>query len=128
MKLRNVHKEMLKRLQHGPKSNRHFTHGDVSSQLGFHHQRYLSELEQNGMVVVISQHGEDMWHITNAGRRAIETYRPVPKGTIRIAAGTTDGFYDGQELTQTCLRPGAYDYLRYPSLFDNRRVYPKIYI
>ena len=126
MKIRNAHKDMLRRLQHGPKSNRHFTHGDVSSQLGFHHQRYLAELEQNGMVVVIAQHGDEMWHITNAGRKALEGYIPVQKNKAKITAGTMSGTYDGAELRQTCMRPGAYDYLMYPSIYHGERVYPRI--
>ena len=73
MKLRNAHKDMLKRLAYGPKSTRSFTHGDTgNSQLSVHFQRYLEEMAQAGLVVVISQHGEDLWHITEHGRKAME--------------------------------------------------------
>ena len=34
----------------------------------------------------------------------------------RICAGSMGGTYDGKELTRTCLRPGAYDYMDCPSL------------
>jgi hypothetical protein len=122
MKLRNAHKDMLKRLAYGPKSTRSFTHGDTgNSQLSVHFHRYLDEMAQAGLVVVISQHGEDLWHITEHGRKELEA--PKLASTRKIVAGTTQGFYDGKELTRTCMRPGAYDFLQYPSLMGDERTY-----
>jgi uncharacterized Rossmann fold enzyme len=122
MKLRNAHKDLLKRLTFGPKSTKSFTHGDSgNSQLGVHFQRYLDEMAQQGLVVVISQHGEDMWHITEHGRKNLDA--PKVATTRKIVAGTTVGDYDGRELTRTCQRPGAYDFLAYPSLMGDERIY-----
>lgn len=124
MKLRAQHKEILERLKHSPKKSKDFTHKDTTiSHLGFHYTRYLSEMEQVGYVVCIPQHGEEIWHITEHGRNALSDKKtPVKK---RIAAGTTYGLYDGRELTRTCMRDGAYDFLQHPSRMDNSFIKPR---
>src|SRR5512142_2694031 len=83
--------------------------------------RRAVEMAQAGLVVVISQHGEDFWHITEHGRKAMEA--PKVATTRKVVAGTTVGFYDGKELTRTCQRPGAYDFLQYPSLMGDKRIF-----
>ena len=72
MILKNNHRELLKRLTFGAKSHKSFTHGDVNSHLGFHFDRYLKEMEQHGLVLSMESKGDVVWHITNAGRSAIE--------------------------------------------------------
>lgn len=121
MKLGHSHRELLKRLTNGPKSTLFFTHGDnTNSQMSFHYHRYLPEMAQKGLVVEI----QDLWHITQAGRDFLEQ-KPVKKVLERIAAGTTKGTYDGKEMGETCLRPGAYDYKKYPSLMGGVRVFQR---
>lgn len=121
MKLGHSHRELLKRLTAGPRDTHFFTHGDnLNSQLGFHFTKYLPQMAQKGLVVEI----EDLWHITQAGRDFLEE-KPAKKNKERISAGTTVGTYDGHELTETCLRPGAYDYKKYPSLMGNNRVFQR---
>lgn len=117
MILKSHHLDMLKRLTAGPRKHKSFTHGDTSSQLGFHYSNYLSQLEQHGLAISIEEHGETMWYITNAGRVAIEGHKFKPLKD-KIAAGTTTGLYDGAELRQTCLRPGAYDFMQCPSMIQ----------
>lgn len=117
MILKSNHRSLLKRLTFKPMSHKSFTHGDISSQLGFHFARYLEQMEQHGLVVGIEKQGDVVWHITNAGRAAIEGHKFKPSKD-RIAAGTTVGTYDGAELRQTCLRPGAYDFMQCPSMIQ----------
>jgi len=115
MNLKNHHKDLLNRLTYSSRNHKSFTHGDVNSQLSIHYDRYLREMEQHGLVVSIESHGDTVWHITNHGRIAIEGKKFKP-AKDRICAGTSTGSYDGKELTRTCLRPGAYDYMDCPSL------------
>jgi hypothetical protein len=115
MILKNHHKELLNRLTYSSRNHKSFTHGDVNSQLSIHYDRYLREMEQHGLVVSIEAKGDIMWHITNFGRVAIEGKKFKPSKD-RICAGSMGGTYDGKELTRTCLRPGAYDYMDCPSL------------
>lgn len=121
MNLRNHHKDLLKRLSYGARNHKSFTHGDMNSQLAIHYERYLTEMEQHGYVVSIESKGDVHWHITNTGRYALENYKPKIFNQ-KIAAGTTKGFYDGKELTKTCMRPGAYDYQKYPSRIGDKLV------
>lgn len=117
MKIGHTQRELLKRLLNGPKGLQFFSHGDTgNSQLGFHFTRYLPQMAQKGLVVEIGE----LWHITQAGREFLAE-KPVKK--VKVAAGTTEGSYDGKELTRTCMRPGAYDFLQYPSLMGNERIY-----
>jgi hypothetical protein len=115
MILKNHHKDLLNRLTYSSRNHKSFTHGDVNSQFSIHYERYLRELEQHGFVISIESKGDTVWHITNHGRIAIEgkTFKPSKD---RICAGSMGGTYDGKELTRTCLRPGAYDYMDCPSL------------
>jgi hypothetical protein len=115
MILKNSHKELLNRLTYGPRNHKSFTHGDMNSQLSIHYDRYLREMEQHGLVISIESHGDITWHVTNHGRIAIEGKKFKP-AKDRICAGSMGGSYDGKELTRTCLRPGAYDYMDCPSL------------
>jgi len=115
MNLKNHHKDLLNRLTYSSRNHKSFTHGDVNSQLSIHYDRYLREMEQHGLVVSIESKGDVVWHITNHGRVAIEGKKFKPSKD-KICAGTTTGTYDGKELTRTCLRPGAYDYMDCPSL------------
>lgn len=115
MNLKNHHKDLLNRLTYSSRNHKSFTHGDVNSQLSIHYDRYLREMEQHGLVVSIESRGDIVWHITNHGRLAIEGKKFKPSKD-KICAGTTTGTYDGKELTRTCLRPGAYDYMDCPSL------------
>jgi len=115
MNLKNHHKDLLNRLTYSSRNHKSFTHGDVNSQLSIHYDRYLREMEQHGLVVSIESKGDVVWHITNHGRVAIEGNKFKPSKD-KICAGTTTGTYDGKELTRTCLRPGAYDYMDCPSL------------
>lgn len=117
MILKNNHRELLKRLTFGAKNHKSFTHGDVSSHRAFHFDRYLKEMEQHGLVVSMESKGDVIWHITNAGRSAIEGHKFKPSKD-RIANGTTRDLYDGAELKQTCLRPGAYDFMDCPSMIQ----------
>lgn len=119
MILKNHHRDMLKRLTFGPRKHKSFTHGDVSSQLGFHFDRYLTEMEQHGLVISVEERGDITWHITNHGRAAIEGHKFKPTKD-RIANGTSKGLYNGAELKQTCLRPGAYDFMACPSMIQGQ--------
>lgn len=121
MILKNHHKDLLNRLSYGSRNHKSFTHGDVNSQLAIHYDRYLREMEQHGLVVSIESKGDIVWHITNHGRVAIEGKKFKPSKD-RICAGTTVGLYDGKELTRTCFRPGAYDYMDCPSLIGGKMV------
>ena len=117
MILKSNHCNLLKRLTFKPMSHKSFTHGDISSQLGFHFARYLEQMEQHGLVISIEKQGDVVWHITNSGREAIEGHKFKPSKD-RIANGNTVGTYDGAELRQTCLRPGAYDFMQCPSMIQ----------
>lgn len=121
MILKNHHKDLLNRLSYGSRNHKSFTHGDVNSQLSIHYDRYLREMEQHGLVVSIESKGDIVWHITNHGRVAIEGKKFKPSKD-RICAGTTVGLYDGKELTRTCFRPGAYDYMDCQSLIGGKMV------
>ena len=121
MILKNHHKDLLNRLSYGSRNHKSFTHGDVNSQLSIHYDRYLREMEQHGLVVSIESKGDIVWHITNHGRVAIEGKKFKPSKD-RICAGTTVGLYDGKELTRTCLRKGAYDYMDCQSLIGGKMV------
>lgn len=126
MKLRPAHRDLLKRLMHSPTHTKTFTHGDsVNSHLGFHYQRYFEEMAQSGFVVCIPERGDDWWHITEHGRKAMAE-KPTVAATRKIVAGTSEGTYEGRELTQTCQRPGAYDFLKYPSLHMDKLYFPRI--
>ena len=115
MILKHHHQDLLNRLTYSSRNHKSFTHGDVNSQLSIHYDRYLREMEQHGLVISNESKGDIVWHITNHGRIAIEgkIFKPAKD---RICAGCMGGTYDGKELTRTCLRSGAYDYMDCPSL------------
>jgi hypothetical protein len=121
MNLKHHHKSLLNRLTYSPRNHKSFTHGDVNSQFSIHYERYLREMEQHGLVISLEAQGDTVWHITNTGRSAIEgeTFKSAKD---RICAGTSIGAYTGQELTRTCLRPGAYDYMDCKSLIGGNMV------
>jgi len=48
----------------------------------------------------------------------LPTKKRLPKRTKFVPTGT----YDGKELTKTCHRPGAYDFMRIPSMRNGERV------
>ena len=125
MLLRIHHLNILKRLEKGPRTLKSFSHNDTSAHLSVHFERYLAELQTSGHVVEI----EENWHLTHAGYSVINedlVVRRKKPMLDKICAGTTEGFYDGAELRQTCMRPGAYDFLAYPSRMGDNFVYPKI--
>lgn len=125
MTLRNAYKDLLKRLENGPKTTKHFTHNSTDhSHMSVHFERYLFEMERIGLVVAIEKNNDILWHISEHGRKALAN-KPVLTPVRKIVAGTSEGIYDGKELLNTCMRPGAYDFLKYPSKFDQRLVYPK---
>ena len=121
MNLKQHHKSLLNRLTYSSRNHKSFTHGDVNSQFSIHYDRYLKEMEQHGLVISTESQGDIVWHITNAGRVAIEgeVFKPSKE---RICAGSTVGTYTGQELTRTCLRPGAYDYMDCKSMIGDNLV------
>ena len=119
MRLTLQHHTLLNRLTTGPKDIKFFSHGDANSHLGHHFSRWLPDLEQHGYVVEI----DEKWHLTNAGREVLKNkYKPM---ITRVAPGTTVETYDGKELSVRIDRPGAYDFLKYPSLYSGNRVMPK---
>lgn len=119
MKLTLQHHILLNRLTNGPKEIKFFSHGDQNSHLGRHYEKWLPDLALHGYVVEI----EDKWHITNAGRKALENkYKPTK---TKISNGTTHELYDGKELSVRVERKGAYDFLKYPSVYSDNRVFPK---
>jgi hypothetical protein len=119
MRLTLQHHNLLNRLTTGPKDIKFFSHGDTHSHLGHHYSRWLPDLQLHGYVVEI----DEKWHITNAGRKALENkYKPQ---SSKIGNGTTHEIYDGKELSVRIDRPGAYDFLNHPSLYSGIRVMPK---
>lgn len=126
MKLRQPHRDMLKRLENGPKTTKHFTHNSAEqSHMAVHFERYLFEMERIGLVVAIEKNNDILWHISEHGRKALAE-KPKLTPPRKLVAGTVEGIYDGRELTMTCHRPGAYDFLSYPSKFNDRLSYPRI--
>lgn len=125
MLLRAHHLNILKRLEKGPRTLKSFSHNDTSAHLSVHFERYLAELQASGHVVEIQEN----WHLTHSGYSVINqdliVRRKSPMAE-KICAGTTEGFYDGKELTRTCMRPGAYDFLEYPSLMGDKRFYRSV--
>lgn len=47
-----------------------------------------------------------------------ESKKRLPKRTKFVPTGS----YDGKELTKTCHRPGAYDFMTIPSMRNGERV------
>jgi hypothetical protein len=123
MELKLGHKTILTRLEHSACSLKDFTHATqaVGNQ-GYHYERYLSDLENYGYVILIG----DYYHLTGFGAAKLEEKRyPRPRAT-KISAGTTTEIYDGADLKQTCMRAGAYDFLKYPSKLGENLVYPRV--
>ena len=85
MELKLGHKTILRRLEHSASSLKDFTHATqaVGNQ-GYHYERYLSDLENYGYVVLIG----DYYHITGFGVAKLEEHkRPRPVAT-KISKGT----------------------------------------
>ena len=121
MHLRIPQLNILKRLEKGPRTLRSFSHQDENAHLAVHFERYLNEMQSAGYVVEI----QDNWHITHSGLAALRQ-KAAKKSYERISAGTTEGTYDGAELRNTCMRPGAYDFLACPSRMGDDFVYRKV--
>ena len=121
MHLRIPQLNILKRLEKGPRTLRSFSHQDENAHLAVHFERYLNELQAGGFVVEIQEH----WHITHSGLAALRE-KVARKSYERISAGTTQGTYDGADLRNTCMRPGAYDFLACPSRMGDDFVYRKV--
>lgn len=121
MHLRIPQLNILKRLEKGPRTLRSFSHQDENAHLAVHFERYLNELQAGGYVVEIQEN----WHITHSGLAALRE-KVARKAYERITAGTTQGTYDGSDLRNTCMRPGAYDFLACPSRMGDDFVYRKV--
>lgn len=72
--------------------------------------------------------------ITNQGITKLNTlqdlkpvtiYGVAEQRTIKHNSMRDRPDYDGTEIDQTCMRPGAYDFLKYPSLIQGVRYYRK---
>lgn len=72
--------------------------------------------------------------ITNQGITKLNTlqdlkpvtiYNKAEQRTIKHNSMRDRPDYDGTELDQTCMRPGAYDFLKHPSLIQGVRYYRK---
>jgi hypothetical protein len=125
MELKQSHISLMKRLEHSSCSLHDFTHATqaVGNQV-YHFEKYLSDLENYGYVILIG----DYYHLTGFGAAKLEEKRyPRPRAT-KISAGTTTEIYDGADLKQSCMRRGAYEFLKYPSKFGEYLVYPKQYV
>ena len=124
MELKLGHKTILTRLEHSACSLKDFTHATqaVGNQ-GYHYERYLSDLENYGYVVLIG----DYYHITGFGVAKLAE-KKVSTRTTKISAGTTTELYDGADLKRSCNRFGCYDFLKYPSKLGDNLVYPRQYV
>ena len=124
MELKLGHKTILTRLEHSACSLKDFTHATqaVGNQ-GYHYERYLSDLENYGYVVLIG----DYYHITGFGVAKLAE-KKVKVTTNKISAGTTVEIYDGADLKRSCNRLGCYDFLKYPSKLGDNLVYPRQYV
>ena len=122
MELKLGHKTILTRLEHSACSLKDFTHATqaVGNQ-GYHYERYLSDLENYGYVVLIG----DYYHITGFGVAKLAE-KKVKVTTNKISAGTTVEIYDGADLKRSCNRFGCYDFLKYPSKLGDNLVYPRV--
>ena len=122
MELKLGHKTILTRLEHSACSLKDFTHATqaVGNQ-GYHYERYLSDLENYGYVVLIG----DYYHITGFGVAKLAE-KKVKVTTNKISAGTTVEIYDGVDLKRSCNRFGCYDFLKYPSKLGDNLVYPRV--
>lgn len=120
MHIRIPQMNILKRLEKGPRTLNSFSHNNEGAHLSVHFERYLNELQSGGYVVEI----QDLWHITHSGLAALRE-KVARKAYERISAGTTKELYDGAELRDTCMRPGAYDFLACPSRMGDEFVYRK---
>ena len=122
MELKLGHKTILTRLEHSACSLKDFTHATqaVGNQ-GYHYERYLSDLENYGYVVLIG----DYYHITGFGVAKLAEKKVSTRAT-KISAGTTVEIYDGTDLKRSCNRFGCYDFLKYPSKLGDNLVYPRV--
>jgi hypothetical protein len=86
MELKFAHKTILNRLQHSSCSLKDFTHATqaVGNQ-GYHYEKYLSDLENYGFVVLIG----DYYHITGFGVAKLEEHKRPRAVATKISAGTT---------------------------------------
>ena len=126
MELKLGHMTILKRLEHSSSSLKDFTHASqgVGNQ-GHHYAKYLNDIENYGYAVLIG----DYYHITGFGVAKLEEKRMSVKPVkTKISAGTTTELYDGADLKKSCMRNGAYDFLKYPSKFGDNLVFPRVSI
>lgn len=83
-------------------------------------RRMLLQMQDQGYVV---EKQTDVWAITDAGLEVV--HQAGPAKLVRKAAN--DLFrrptYDGHDLRDLSVRPGAFDYRGYPSLVGGRRVW-----
>lgn len=85
----------------------------------------LGDLNRKNYVTSV---GFDQWQLTDLGRDVCLTLGGEPTPKQRNSRAKTAGIwsrptYDGTELGNTCMRPGAYDYMAHPSLVSGRRVW-----
>lgn len=112
----------------------HITPSVATKQMGHAVGGALAELARLGFLRVdatqqISGRGQQAYLITLQGRQALRqpaqaVPAPAPR-TDTVAASLRHDAYTCPELGQTCMRPGAYDAFRYPSLIAGQRVWPK---
>lgn len=87
--------------------------------MSFHYPRYLLEMQQAGYV-----YEEDgKWSITKVGRHYLEAENSRFASGEKYTTWKTNALYDGKELQNNHTRPGCYDFMKYPSLYRNKRVY-----
>ena len=122
MELKQQHYAILKRLQFGASSLKRFTDKDTEvGNQGFHYLRYLNDLQNFGLALEIGE----VWHITGFG--VAKLAEKIPKESKdRVAAGTTTETYDGADLKHGGNRVGASDFLKYPSMFGDNLVFPRV--
>jgi len=66
--------------------------------------------------------------LSPSGSKTLRKVNEAQAGPLEFASKRTwvaEGFYDGKELRQTCLRKGAYDAFALPSLMHDGRHYRK---
>lgn len=83
----------------------------------------LTLMEQVDLIKKVSA---TEWGITPFGKKELSAFIPlkVPQGpVVRNNLFQPSSTYNGRELGQTCLRPGAYDAFALPSLIGKVRTY-----
>lgn len=128
MKIAQRHLTILKKISDKPKTLHDLMLGRSESQKILYgnvnktsilNERYLMECQQLGYALQIGE----LWHITKDGLSKLDI-KPE-KITGRICAMSMTDSYDGAELRNSSVRPGAYTFLSWPSLINSSRVYRK---